>query len=131
MSTYAQCGNKIELKFIAIIESGNDSLALNKTDGGSRGLYQINPTGLRDYNNYHKEKFTLADLYKVKVNTEIATWLFNKRIPQLLRSYKFEQTIENKIICYNAGISFLIKKKEIPKITKNYIKKYFALCEKK
>ncbi len=129
-SAGAQCSKRIELEFIKKIESAGDSCALNLTDGGSRGLYQINPVGLRDYNKYHKKKYTLEDLWNAEINKRIAVWMFEKRIPQLLRAYGFRNTINNQIICYNAGIDFLVSKRKIPRGTIKYIEKYRKMCEK-
>lgn len=117
------------LKVIAEIESGGDSLAINKTDGGSRGLYQIHPIGLKDYNFYHKEKYTLKDLFKKSVNEKIARWILEVRIPQLLTDYGYEVNVRNILISYNAGITYVIYNKKLPTITKDYIVKYETKCK--
>lgn len=115
---------KINLDIIARIESNYDTLAINRTDGGSRGLYQIHPVCLKDYNKLNKTSYTLDDLFKKDINTRIATWMFEERIPQLLKAYHYKYTLNNVLICYNAGITFLTKKKKIPLTTVNYIRKY-------
>jgi soluble lytic murein transglycosylase-like protein len=111
---------EINMYKIAQIESGGNPLAVNKQDGG-RGLYQIMPILLKEYNNFHKVKYVSNDLFNVKINTEIARWYLTKRIPQMLRYYHKEVNI---IICYNAGISYVAYNKRIPKITERYLKKY-------
>ena len=113
----------VDLSIIAKIESSNNPFAWNKADD-SRGLYQITPICLKEFNNYHSKKYAARDLWNVKVNREIADWYFNQRIPQMLRYYKVEDTLENRIIAYNAGIAYLVNKNPIPRITRLYIAKY-------
>lgn len=125
----SQCEIKMCLEFIKQIESAGDSLAFNHTDGGSRGLYQISPSCLKEYNRVTHHKYTLDDLFKVKVNTQIAVWMIDVEIPMLLKHYKIEDTLENQIICYNAGIDFLVSKRTIPTTTKEYIVKYKKLLK--
>jgi len=120
-NAYAQ---EVELNKIAMIESSGNPRAWNKKDD-SRGLYQITPICLKEFNNFHpNKKYTRDDLWTVSVNTEIADWYLNKRIPQMLRHYGRPDTIENRLIAYNAGISYVVSGKQIPEITKSYIRKY-------
>ena len=113
----------IILSIIAIIESSNNPLAYNQKTQ-ARGLYQITPICLKEWNNFHSsEHYTLNDLFNPQVNEKIAKWYLTKRIPQMLRYYKKPVTIENILICYNAGIKYVLKG-EIPKETKEYIQKY-------
>jgi soluble lytic murein transglycosylase-like protein len=118
---------KIDLKLIAIIESNNNPKAWNKSDGGSRGLYQISPICLKDYNKINKTKYKLNDLFNPVINKKIALWMFEIRIPQLLSRYNKPSTLENRIICYNAGITYVTKNKTLPKTTVEYIRKYKEL----
>ena len=113
----------IILSIIAIIESSNNPLAYNpKTQ--ARGLYQITPICLKEWNNFHpSEHYALNDLFNPQVNEKIAKWYLTKRIPQMLRYYKKPVTIENILICYNAGIKYVLKG-VIPEETKEYIQKY-------
>lgn len=116
----------IDLSIIAQIESSNDSLAHNITEG-SRGLYQIRPICLQDYNELNNTNYTLEDLFTVSTNEKIAIWYLNVRIPQLLKHYGYKITINNTIIAYNAGIKYLAYNITIPKSTVDYIKKYRKL----
>ena len=122
------CGAvEIDMEKIAQIESSNNPLAWNKKDD-SRGLFQITPICLEDYNNFHpKAKHTMDDLWNVSISTLIADWYINQRIPQMLRYYDREDTVENRIIAFNAGISYVVSGKSIPKITKDYLRKYGEL----
>lgn len=122
----AQLQPAVNMKAIALIESSGNPYAHNKQDD-SRGLYQITPICLTEYNNFNKTQFTMDDLWDIDVNTMIADWYINKRIPQMLRYYKVEDTIENRITAYNAGISYLISAKPLPDITRRYIQLYRKL----
>jgi len=129
-SSYSQ-DHGIDLAIIAMIESSNNPLAHNKYDGGSRGLYQINPICLKDYNIQMSTKHTLDDLFNPDLNKRIAKWMFEVRIPQYLNRLGLPLSLDNKIIAYNAGILYLSKKKTIPKTTLDYISKYKKLKQPK
>ena len=124
----------IILSIIAQIESGNNPSAYNPKSHAI-GLYQITPICLKEYNSFHKTKYTEKDLYEPVINEKIASWYLNKRIPQMLKYYKYPATVENILICYNWGIGNFLKwkerKAELPKETKEYIEKYFELLEQK
>jgi hypothetical protein len=115
----------VDMDVIAMIESSGNPLAHNKRDD-SRGLFQITKICLAEWNNFHpNQQFTMDDLWYPKVNRMIADWYINVRIPAMLKYFGKPDTIENRIIAYNAGINYVAKDLEIPKITKNYIKKYY------
>jgi len=103
------------------IESSGNPLAYN-VNSSARGLCQITPICLRDYNSYHKVKYSLEDMYDPIKNREVGNWYMNVRIPQLLKYYGYEDTTRNRLIAYNWGISNIGK--ELPKETKDYINKY-------
>ena len=119
------CGaEEINMDKIAMIESSGNPLAWNKKDN-SRGIFQITPICLKEYNNFHPgAEYTMDDLWNVSVSTLIADWYINKRIPQMIKHYGKEDTLENRIIAFNAGISYVVSGKPIPKITKDYLRKY-------
>lgn len=120
----AHCGEAVNMEAIKQIESSGNSRAWNRSED-ARGHYQIRNIVLREWNNYHKSrKFEPTDLWDPVINAEIAGWYMNKRIPQMLRYYKIEDNVKNRIISYNAGISTLTKRLPIPKITLSYLKKY-------
>jgi len=124
-ATVASAGEiKVDMYKIAMIESSGNPLAHNKKDD-SRGLYQITPICLKEYNNFHlKGQYTMDDLWNASVSTIIADWYINVRIPQMLKHFNAPDTIENRIIAFNAGIYYVAQNKPLPKITKDYIKKY-------
>jgi len=114
---------EINLDAIAFIESNNDSLAYNQTSE-ARGLYQITPVCLEEYNNYNRTDYTKADLFSEGINKEIAIWYITIRIPQMLRYFNKERSIRNILISYNAGINYVVKNLPLPKETIDYIDKY-------
>ena len=117
---------EIDLDIIAYIESSDNALAYNKTTQAT-GLYQITPICLADYNQYHKQKYKLSDMYKPDIAYIVASWYMNIRIPQMLRYYNKPIIIDNILTSYNVGISYVVKNKQLPMETINYIKKYKGL----
>ena len=113
---------KIDMKKIWKIESGGNALAYNR-HSGARGLYQITTTCLMDYNKYHKNKYSKQDLFNPEINAIVANWYINKRIPEMLKHFKRPDTVDNRLISYNCGISCVIKG-HIPRETRDYIDKY-------
>jgi hypothetical protein len=114
----------IDLEKISMIESSGNPMAHNKRDD-SRGLYQITKIALQDFNNFHpRGQYTMDDLWNPAINERIARWMFETRIPQMLRHFKKPVTIENLIISFNAGIGYVAHDKPIPSITRLYLKKY-------
>lgn len=121
--------DQIDMHAIMMIESSGNPLAHNKKDD-SRGLYQITPICLKEYNNFHPgAEYSMDDLWNASVSTLIAEWYINKRIPQMLRYYKKPVTVENIIISFNAGISYAVNDKPLPKITQEYLKKYERMAK--
>jgi hypothetical protein len=129
--TYQLSAQRIDLDIIAKIESSGNTYAHNKTDGGSRGMYQISPICLKDYNQINDTNYELKDLFNLDVNRKIASWYFEVRIPYMLKRNNIKVTLENKIISYNAGIRYLINNEPIPTSTRNYIEKYKNLSAPK
>ena len=125
-----QCWGEVEIDMSAIstIESSNDPAAYNKHSKAT-GMYQITPICLADYNLTHKRRFTLEQMYISEYCFIVANWYMNERIPQLLRHYKFTDTIENRLIAYNYGIGNMRRNSHLPlpKETKDYIWKYNKL----
>lgn len=112
---------KIDLEKIIKIESAGRENAYNK-HSGARGLCQITPICLRDYNNHHARKYTRQQLFIGAINKKIARWYLERRIPTLLKYFHHPDTIRNRLIAYNAGIGRVGKR--LPAETKNYIEKY-------
>jgi len=121
INTTAQAA--VNLETIKQIESSGNPRAYNKTSH-ARGLYQITPIVLKDYNIYNKPRYNPADLFTPAVNLKIAGWYLNVRIPQMLRYYNKPICINNILIAYNAGINYVVKGKKLPAETINYINNY-------
>ena len=115
----------VDLNAIKMIESGGNEKAWNRTEDG-RGLFQINPICLKEYNEKTKSFIKKDSLFIGEINTRIAMWYIEKRIPQMLRYYGKKVNDTNIIWAYNAGIGNVIKG-IMPKTTKEYIEKYNKL----
>ena len=115
--------SQINLNVIKQIESSGNPLAYNKSSK-AKGLYQITPICLEEYNNYHEKQVAPHELFVPSINEKVAKWYLNVRIPQMLRYFKKPLTTDNILISYNAGINYVVKGKRIPLETKNYINKY-------
>ena len=126
------CGEEIDIQAIISIESSGNPHAYN-AKSGAIGLMQITEICLDEFNAFAfaDNIYGLGDLYNPPVNIMIGTWYINERIPQMLKHYRIEDTIENRLISYNFGIGNLRKylkgEVKLPKETRNYIKKYRRL----
>ena len=119
----------VDMSIIAIIESNNNPLAYNRKSG-ARGMYQITEICLKDYNAWHPTaKMPVNALFKPVEARKVAEWYLSIRIPQMLRYYGLNDTLENRLICNNAGIGNLVKG-IIPKETRNYILKYIGIAKR-
>lgn len=119
----------IDLAKIIQIESSGNPLAYNKRSK-ARGLCQITPIVLEDYNYYGRvipgyEPITASMLFNPEVNKRIASWYLEERIPQMLRHFKKPVSVENVLIAYNAGISYVVNGKSLPMETRKYIERYY------
>lgn len=97
--------------FIQIESSGNP-FAENKRSG-ARGLMQIVPSVLKEWNHFHpNQKYELDDLFNSRINVKIGTWYLDKIKNHYLPYYGIKPSIENIIIAYNWGIGNLKKTTE-------------------
>lgn len=122
---------EIDMSVIATIESSNNPNAYNESEN-SIGLYGIRLGALRDYNMAHiRGGFSHEEMYNPAFAYKVAYWYFNVAIPRYLKNWNIEDTTDHRIIAYNFGIGnlrkYLAGEKELPQITKNYIKKYHNL----
>lgn len=127
---YAEASIKIDMDIIYFIESSNNPLAYNKRSK-ARGLGQITPIVLEEYNNFHNLKFESEDLFDEIINKKISDWYMNTRIPSMIKHFKKKDNIQNRLIAYNAGINYVKTGEDIPVETANYIEKYFNLIEQR
>lgn len=111
----------IDMDRIMQIESGGNYMAYNR-HSQARGLFQITPICLKDFNMVNKTHYLSFDLFNPQVNIRIAHWYMNERIPALLKGIA-PDTVDNRLWAYNAGVGAL-KRNSMPKETRDYIKKY-------
>jgi len=130
IGSYSDAIADIDLDAVKQIESSGDPLAYN-SKSEARGLYQITPICLREWNQYHiYSYFEPEDLFDPMVNYRIAYWYIKERIPQMLRYYDLNVNDHNILWAYNAGIS-RVREGFIPKETSKYIKKYKRIARRK
>lgn len=120
----------IDLDVIAQIESSQKAGAYNARSGAT-GMYQITEIALKDYNQQTGEAYTLRDMYDPVLARKVADWTFHVRYPQFFKKMQVEDSLENRIIAWNAGISHVRYKKDLPAETRNYISKYQRLTASK
>ena len=118
----------VNMDAIKQIESSGNPSAYNR-GSQARGLYQITPIVLKEYNQFNHAGYMKEDLFDPEINAIIAEWYIGKRIPAMLKYYKKEVNLTNIIIAYNAGISYVVKNKPLPIETIKYIAKYKKLME--
>ena len=99
---------KVDMARIAMIESEGEALAYNE-GSGARGLYQITPVCLKDFNNYHSYSYCMDDMFDANMNREVAKWYLGVRIPQLLKHYGLPVDTKHILWAYNAGIGRVVK----------------------
>ena len=118
---------EVNMAIISTIESNNNPKAYNK-HSGAIGLCQITPCVLQDYNKAHAGNLhiDIPDLWDRDINYAVAYWYMNEKIPQLLRHYHINDTIDHRIAAYNEGIGNVVKGR-LPKETRDYIAKYHKL----
>lgn len=131
LTPQVQASQNINLNAIAKIESGGCKSPCIGDAGRSLGAYQIQKAVIEDWNKEHpRQKKAHSCALEPVCATQIANWYLHIRIPKMLKFKGVKDTLENRLICYNAGISALTKGKKIPKTTLNYIKKYKKIVGK-
>lgn len=118
----AQSSNDIDMSIISTIESSNNPKAHNNNSGAT-GLCQITQPALSEFNHHFHKNYSLISMYDENRNLLVADWYMNNRIPAMLKYYGIEDSIENRLWAYNAGIGNVVRN-IMPMETKNYINKY-------
>jgi len=121
----------VDLEKVKQIESGGNPRAYNR-GSGARGLYQITPIVLSEWNKiFPKEQHTLDDLFDPIVNTKIARWYFARLAEHYLPSYRIPVNVDNLLIAYNWGIGHLNRwykagadRSRLPADTRKYLDDY-------
>ncbi len=126
LMVYAFCEVKVNMDVISQIESSGNPNAINHSSG-ARGLCGLTYGALVDWNNQHKTKYKMDDLYNPDINMEIASWYMNEQLPTYFSHYEIEDTLDNRLAAYNWGFFHLAKHHKMPKETRNYIIKYHLI----
>lgn len=126
-----QRGQPIDLRKLYTIESSNIADAHNKATD-ARGLGQITPIALKEYNTFNPQQaYKPDDLFQVEPNDNVSNWYINQRIPQMLGALGIADTVDNRLIAYNAGVGVLAKvvagKRGLKPETVDYLRKYKAV----
>jgi soluble lytic murein transglycosylase len=130
VTALSSCVNIDTNRIISIESSGNPRAVSFRGAKYGRGLMQISEVCLQEYNERAGHIFTFypEDLFDPKINVMIGEWYINKMVPKYLRHYGIEDTIDNRLICYNFGIGNLLKYRRgevaLPRETINYVRKY-------
>ena len=116
----------IDMHKIMMIESGGRNIPSTIKSEHAAGIYQITPVVMKEFNDSGILSYEInhEDLYNTKINHYVAEWYLTKRIPQMLKAYKKPVTVRNILIAYNAGISYVVKDKNLPAVTVAYLRKY-------
>jgi hypothetical protein len=126
-----QKASSIDLDKIWDIESsrGTDP-DMGKSSKGARGHFQfMEDTWNECVKRMGKKWDWLNGSMDYKKSAAVADFYFNKRIPQMLNSYKIEDTIKARIAAYSWGIGQLkkLKKKKLPGDMDSQIEQYAPL----
>ncbi len=105
---------------------GNNCYAFSPDDCVPRAGYNFNRC--KEQFSVSKEGYSKDSLYNAELNVLIGTWYINTRIPQMLKAYGIEDTVENRLIAYHDGIlnlkKYLEGKRKLGKNMKAYLRKY-------
>ena len=119
--------SEININKIIQIESSNNPIAYNRLTK-AKGLMQITPICLKDYNDNHKKKYTSQQLFNPAINKIIGTWYLTKRIPLFLKHNNIKKSSKNILIAYHDGIGnlkkYLAGKRELGREMLGYLRKY-------
>jgi len=119
----------IDMERLAMIESSNNPNAVSYRGAKyGRGLYQVSEICLYEYNEMTGNDYQPKDLFNPHINTLVAVWYLDKRIPQMLKHYGLDVTDSNILWAYNAGIGRVLDG-VMPDETRRYIKKYKLLTK--
>ena len=115
----------IVIATIIAMESSGNPMAFNRATE-ARGLMQITPVVLSDYNKRNHANLSHSQLFSESINKHVGTWYLTVRIPELLQAKHKPVTLENVLICWCQGIKHVSKPS---KQAKAYIKRYAELTK--
>lgn len=91
-------------------------------DGVSKGLAGITKGAIQEYEDFTGNSF--PDYMENSANLRVGAWYWGVRVPQLIKHFDKPVNLVNKVIAYNAGISYVANGTpfdDLPEITKNYV----------
>jgi soluble lytic murein transglycosylase-like protein len=119
---------EIDMNIIAQIESsGNPNAVSFRGAKYGRGIYQVSEICLKEYNSFNRTDIKPDKLFNPETCYMVAYWYLHKRIPQMLRHYQKPVTLDNILISYNAGISYVVNNKPLKRETTQYLTRYILL----
>jgi hypothetical protein len=98
-------------------------------------MHQIRQAVLTDWNTKGPGKMApliLSDMYDEFLSSIVCDWYVNEQLPKYIKAFGAKDSIEARLISYNAGISYVRpgNVKPLPAITRAYIRMYKELTEK-
>lgn len=102
---------KNDLDIIREFESSGNNLAVGKA--GEVGLFQISAILLKDYNDINGTFHEKSELFDGALNKRIASWYWDVRIPQFIKTFKLADTklVRSIIWNMNNGLGQLINRR--------------------
>jgi hypothetical protein len=95
-------------QWIRTVEANGDPTAVSSK--GARGLSQIMPEALHDYNvNHPNNQYSWDDMFDATKNLQVGKWYLTKQIPLMLKNRGLAVTTDNVLWAYNAGINRVAK----------------------
>lgn len=110
---------------LAVISVESEGVRTAKGRAGEIGLMQLMPATILTYQGAMKERGVSTvglDPWDPDTNVKVGSWYLGSHIPWELQKYGHEDTIENRIWAYNAGIGN-VNRKVLPASTKAYIQR--------
>lgn len=110
----------IPMGFLEAVISIESNFKVNALGAAQEiGLAQLLPGGaIAEW----EKHYAPLDYWRPDHNLNVAAWYLGERIPKYLKHYNHDDTIKNRVICYNAGIGNL-NKGVFPQTTRNYLAK--------
>lgn len=87
-----------ESLILGMIAQESRFLSTAKSKADARGLMQITPLALEDYNNANETYFTITDLSDMTINISIGCWTLERQ-----KKYLNSDDLSECIISYNSG----------------------------
>ena len=114
----------IDINKIIHIESTGDSNAVSPK--GATGLMQVMSKTWDEMVQKMGKDWDYSEAKDPVKNKAVGTYYMNVEIPRLLKYYKIEDTVENRLAAYNWGIGNLRQSRwqDAPQETIDYIRKY-------